>query len=587
MWIGDTRPAFAMYHPPANGLEHRVAVLFCAPFGWEDMGSYPVRAVWAERLAEAGHPVLRCDRPGSGQSAGAPTDPEQVHGWLQAIAETANWLRHAGDSPRVAAIGIGLGGLLALQATAEGAAIDDLVLWGTPASGRVLTRMLRAFAGLQASSEDGEDAALPSGWLQSAGYVLDAETIADLNKLRLDGTGVGRLRRALLLEQDATAVDAALVGRLEQAGVEVQPAPGPGYAAMLDNPDLSIVPDVTIDTVAAWLGRESDPTPAPAAAATPTQAVPVARDRLELEIEGAGVHERAYSVERASGGSMFGVLAEPAEPSDEDLCLICLPSWAERCIGPSRLWVEVARRHAARGIAVLRVDLESIGDSDGPREAMRIESGVWDHDRIVQVQEVMDSLQEQGHGSRFLLLGLCSGGYWAQQAAADPRVVGMVGLNPMVSREGKTLLQHDAARRTLLILQPSWWRKLARSEVNIRKGMVTVNKGIKSQIRRLRLRSRPRGAAAEPALDDSAHSMTALLDLLDQRGARMILGFADREVGYNQLEIEGILKQPERWPALRIHRFASSDHNLRAVVNQQAIHALVDDLLAGVRPRVR
>ena len=544
------------------------------------MGSYPVRAVWAERLAEAGHPVLRFDRPGSGQSAGAPTDPEQVHDWLRAIAETANWLRHAGDSPRVAAIGIGLGGLLALQAMAEGAAIDDLALWGMPPNGRVLTRMLRAFAGLQASSEDGEDAALPSGWLQSAGYVLDAETIADLNTLRPDGTGVGRLRRALLLEADATAVDAALVGHLEQAGVEVTTQPGPGYAAMLDNPDLSIVPDATIDTIATWLQHGVTPTPAPE---TP---VPVARDQLELEIDGAVVYERAYTIERTSG-SMFGVLAEPAEPSDEDLCLICLPSWAERCIGPSRLWVEVARRHAARGITVLRVDLESIGDSDGPREAMRIESAVWEDDRIVQVREVMDSLQERGHGSRFLLLGLCSGGYWAQQAAADPRVAGILGLNPMVSRAVKTLLQHDAARRALLIFQPSWWRKLARGEVSISKGLLTVRKGIKSQARRLRSRSRARGdAAAEPALVNSAHSMTALLDLLQQRGARMILGFAEREVGYNQLEIEGILRQPERWPALRIHRFASSDHNLRGVGNQQAIHALVDDLIAGVHPCV-
>jgi alpha-beta hydrolase superfamily lysophospholipase len=564
-----------MYHPPA--IEPRVAVLFCAPFGWEDMGSYPVRAVWAERLAEIGHPVLRFDRPGSGQSAGAPTDPEQVHTWLRAITETANWLRHAGDSPRVAAIGIGLGGLLALQATAAGAAIDDLALWGTPPNGRVLTRMLRAFAGLQASSEDGEDSALPSGWLQSAGYVLDAETIADLKMLRPDSTGVGCLRRALLLEQDTTAVDAALVEHLQRGGVEVQTAP------VLDNPDLSIVPDATIDTVTTWLGRGSDPTPAAAAAAT--QAVPVARDRLELEIDGAVVYERACTVERASGGSMFGVLAEPAEPAGDDLCLICLPSWAERCIGPSRLWVEVARRHAAGGIPVLRVDLESIGDSDGPREAMRIESGVWDHDRIVQVREVMDALQEQGHGSRFLLLGLCSGGYWAQQAAADPRVVGMVGLNPMVSQTGKALLQSDAARRALLIFQPSWWRKLAQGEVSIGKGVVTVNKGIKSQTRRLR--SRSRGDTAEAALEDNAHSMTALLDLLQQRGARMILGFAEREVGYNQLEIEGILRQPERWPALRIHRFASSDHNLRAVVNQQAIHALIDDLIAGVRLRVR
>ena len=52
------------------GIEREIAVLFCAPFGWEDMGSYPVRAVWAQRLAAAGHPVLRFDLPGTGQSAG-------------------------------------------------------------------------------------------------------------------------------------------------------------------------------------------------------------------------------------------------------------------------------------------------------------------------------------------------------------------------------------------------------------------------------------------------------------------------------------------------------------------------------------
>ena len=569
---------FGLYHPPADAVERETAVLFCAPFGWEDMGSYPVRAVWAQRLAAAGHPVLRFDLPGTGQSAGAPGDPGQVRDWLRSIAQTAGWLRSTGDSARVAAIGIGLGGLLALAATAEGAAIDDLALWGTPPSGRALTRRLRAFAGLQESAQDGEDPALPSGWLQSAGYVLDAETIADLNALRTDSLQVGRLSRALLLDQDATPADAALTERLAQAGVEVQTAPGPGYTAMLDNPDLSLVPDATIATVAAWLQRGCAPTPAP------DEAVPVAHEQLELLIDGAEVRERAYTVERASGYTMFGVLSEPAEPADKDVCLICLPAWAERCIGPSRLWVEVARRHAARGIAVLRIDLESIGDSDGPREEMRIESGVWDHDRIVQVREVMNTLQEQGHGSRFLLLGQCSGGYWAQQAADDPRVLGIVGLNPMVSREGKALLQNDAAHRALLVVRPDWWRRVTRGEVNLRKGITTVNKGLKSQLRRLLMKARPgRGGAAEPQTDDG-HAVTALLDLMRQRDARMILGFAQREVGYNQLELEGITEQPERWPALRIHLFESADHNLRAVSHQQAIHALVDDLVAGVHP---
>ena len=46
------------------------------------------------------------------------------------------WLRAASRSSRVAVIGIGLGGLLAIEATRSGAPIDDLVLWAVPAGGR-------------------------------------------------------------------------------------------------------------------------------------------------------------------------------------------------------------------------------------------------------------------------------------------------------------------------------------------------------------------------------------------------------------------------------------------------------------------
>jgi alpha-beta hydrolase superfamily lysophospholipase len=566
VWIGDAKPAFAMYHAPAAAAEDRAAVLFCAPFGWEDMGSYPIRRTWAHRLAATGHPVLRFDLPGSGQSAGTPDDSEQLRSWLQAIAEAANWLRHSSGS-RIAAIGIGLGGLLALQATAEGAAIDDLILWGMPPNGRAETRRLRAFAKLQTSAADGEDPTLPDGWLQCGGYVLSANTIADLRTLRPDGTLVGHLRRALLLEQDEAAIDATLVEHLTHAGVEVETAPGPGYTAMLDSPELSIVPDTTIATVAAWLKQESTPTP------PPTEATPPAGEQMQLEIESAGVRERAFTVEYASG-AMFGVLAEPMQTPRDDLCLICLPAWAERCSGPSRLWVEIARRQAARGVPALRMDLESIGDSDGPRDRMRIPNN-WDPDRIMQVRKVMDALQERGHGSRFLLIGLCSGAYWAQQTAvADPRVVGVLGLNTVPSPTSKALLQADAARRALLVFQPGWWRRVARGEVSV-KGFVTVARGIRGRLR-ARLRSRRNVVSSE--IDD-APDLVTVLDRLQERGVQMILGYASQEPGYRQLEVEGIAQHIERWPVLRVHGFESSDHNLRAVREQQAIHTLVADLV--------
>jgi alpha-beta hydrolase superfamily lysophospholipase len=571
VWIGEELPAFGIYHAPAPANAQPTAVLFCAPFGWEDMGSYPVRRLWANGLADAGYPVLRFDLPGSGQSAGSPDDPEQLCKWLRSIAQAASWLRDAGCSSTVAAIGIGLGSLLALAAANDGAPIDDLILWGLPSSGRALTRTLRAFSQLQTAAAETDDPSLPAGWLQSGGYVLSAETLADLSALRTEAEHTGRLRRALLLDRDGSALDSALIEQLRSAGVDVHRAPGPGYAAMLDSPERSLVPDTTIATVTAWLATEHAPTqlidePAP----------PLSHELLELEIDGASVSERSFTIQHSASEAMFGVLAEPAEASRRDICLICLPAWAERCTGPSRMWVEMARRQAALGVPTLRIDLLSVGDSDGPRGAVRTTDSIWDPDRIVQVRQVMDALERAGYGSRFLLVGLCSGGYWAQQAAAvDSRVEGVLSLNPSVSPAGQALLKDDAARRTLLILKPGWWRKVARGEVSI-KGVITVKRGLQHRLATLLKPPKPSSERQEVT------TFAALLDRLHQRGAPITLGLAALEPAGHQLQVEGILPHSEHWPALRIHHFGSTDHNLREVRDQRTIHELLDELVQDV-----
>jgi alpha-beta hydrolase superfamily lysophospholipase len=573
VWIGDERPVFGMYHAPSTDLSQPRAVLFCAPFGWEDMGSYPVRLLWANRLAEDGYRVLRFDLPGTGQSAGSPGDPEQLQSWLHSIAQTASWLRHASQSSHVAAIGIGLGGLLALAATGDGAPIDDLVLWGVPTSGRALTRRLLAFARLQTAASERPDSALPAGWLQSGGYVLSEETLTDLGALRADTGRVGGLRRVLLLDQDGSAVEPSLSEHLQSAGVEVQIAHGPGYAAMLDSPEISAAPLATIATVRDWLGRGEQ-----AQLERREETAPPSRDSLELRIGGVAVSERAFTVRRASA-DMFGVLAQPGERSPNDLCLICLPALAERCIGPSRMWVEMARRHATQGVSSLRIDLESIGDSTGSRDSTLTTADVWSENRVSQVKEVMDALQGEGHGSRFLLIGLCTGAYWAQRiATVDSRVVAVLSLNPAMSHVGLGLLERHGASRALVILKPAWWRKLIRGEVSS-KGITTVSRGLEHRLTSL-LSSRGQSTQSQSEAQESTFAV--MLDQLQRRGARMTIGFATLEPGYHQLEVEGIAQHPERWPALRIHRFESTDHNLRELHQQRTIHELLDELVRDV-----
>ena len=70
-------PVFGYFHPAGGG---RTAVLICSPFGWDETASYRVRYRWAEHLAAAGHPVLRIDLPGVGDSAGSPRGPTRRRG---------------------------------------------------------------------------------------------------------------------------------------------------------------------------------------------------------------------------------------------------------------------------------------------------------------------------------------------------------------------------------------------------------------------------------------------------------------------------------------------------------------------------
>jgi hypothetical protein len=81
LYIGEGRDAaFAVFHD--SGPERKeLGVLFCPPFGWEDFCSFRSRRQWAGELAAAGHPSIRLDLPGGGDSGGSPRDADRLAAW--------------------------------------------------------------------------------------------------------------------------------------------------------------------------------------------------------------------------------------------------------------------------------------------------------------------------------------------------------------------------------------------------------------------------------------------------------------------------------------------------------------------------
>jgi alpha-beta hydrolase superfamily lysophospholipase len=570
---GDDAAVFAIHDAPPAGTEPGAPVLICSPWGWDDVASYRARRGWARRLAAAGHHTLRLDLPATGNSDGRPGDEGVVDAWVMAIIAAAGWLAAAAGAASVVAVGLGLGGLLGLQAAGEGAPIAAMALWGVPGSGRRFVRETRAFAGLQSWTADPDfDPGVAEGWIEAAGFGLAPPTIEALSKLA-PGERVGVLRSVLAFERDGIPTDPKLLARLGAAGVAVESAPGAGWGDFVSHPERAELADAVATRFESWLDGLDLPTPT----AVPEEPAP---DPVPASLRAWNARETAVTLP-APWGDTVGVLAEPEGGGGGDLCAVFLNAGAVRGVGPSRLWTETARDWAAAGVPSLRVDLEGIGEADGEPSG---ELGVGDFYApryIGQVRGVLDECERRGWGRRFLLVGLCAGGYWAfQTAVADERVVGAFAINAGALRWHPNLLTLRAARLGGgRAREGAYWRKLLHGEVE--RGKVAAM--LRSMVRRAVLGAgaafaRPFGRSQSQRL---VAGIEADLDRLGADGKRVLLAFSAKEPLGEEVEADGLERRHR--PGIDFATLPGSDHTLRPPVAQRAFHELVDAELSRLR----
>jgi alpha-beta hydrolase superfamily lysophospholipase len=578
--------AFAMFHEPADGSRAATAVLLAPPWGWDDVSSYRSRRTWAEDLATAGHPTLRIDLPGTGDGGGSATDGGRIDAATAAIASGVALLRTSSGCERVAVIGLGFGGMIAARALASEAPIDDLVLWAVPARGRSLVRQLRAFAGLQGTryslTGQPEPSVLPDGWLEVNGFVLSPETIASLESITLSDLAARGLQRALLLDQDGIPVDGAIAAHLAAAGAEVTLRPGPGWGAMTFHPERPSVPVEVFATVRHWL---ADAPPPVRSLRSPT-ALPTATSELDLTVDGVVVRETPIVVD-GPGGRLFGILTKPVAGPSAPLSGVFLNAGAVRRIGPNRIWVDTARRWAARGVATIRLDLEGIGDSDGDEERYRDVAQFYVRDDVAdQIRGAIDALVHRGHGSRIVLAGLCAGGFWAFRGAdLDRRVSAALLLNPGALDWYPDLVESRQAARLHRLRHLAWWRRILGGGVPVER-MLTTAGAVARHAGRALARLPRRIIRRDRVAPDMTSSSSAILERLSAAGTTVVMAFSSDEPLYLELERDGFLAKVHRWPMLRLERLPGRDHTLRPIAAQRAAHALLDRELGRELERI-
>lgn len=469
-WFGPVdRPRFGWYHAPAE--PPRAVVVLCSAFGHEAMVTHRTYRRFAQRLASEGFAALRFDYDGTGDSAGNDTDPVRVQSWLDSVQSAVREAMTLSGTTKVILFGMRLGALLATAAAAA-RPVNALLLFAPPRSGKAWLREMRALQAMKNLHLP----QVPGSPAEAgvAGFSLDDTTRTELTNLDFNVVSRGTAEHALIVARDdLPGGETDLVQRMADAGIAAELCSEAGYGAcMSDDPFKSNVPFALFDTWVAWLHRHfekrSESTEVAAVDAEPSASRSPTITTMALPTDAA--REQVVDV-----GGLFGILSEPVAPSLQTrVGILLLNIGANHHIGSNRLYVRMARTWAALGFHVLRMDFSGMGDS--PALPGGKENDVYAQRFMAEARSGVDFLQAQGV-TRFALMGLCSGAYVSYHTAiADPRVSGLVMINPLTFHwtDGDSLevrlrssfKSSEVYKKNLFRMET--WLRIARGDVGVR-----------------------------------------------------------------------------------------------------------------------
>lgn len=413
VWFGpDARPLFGWWHAPADG-NARGAVILCPPLGRDHSKSYAAFRLLGQGLASAGMAALRFDYDGTGNSAGEPDDPDRLDAWLGSITEAIDLVRRTFDGP-LSLVGMTIGATLAVRAAELDGCVDQLVLWDPSPSGRTFLRERSAVSSLSF----GVDRVRSDGAVETPGYAFPGAAAGELGKLMISASHAPVARRVLVLPRPHRNVEGSPWSRLGAETVDRMEATGQQELMDMWFP-LQKMPCEDLGRIVDWLAKGW-----PDEAGT-IASVPAGGAAAVGRTSGRDIIETTISVPPVG---LFGIATQAPGAPDGPVAVF-LPVSNEHHGGPERMWVDLARRWAEFGVSSLRVDLSGLGESplrhphQAPLEPLAREA--WQ-----DLEDIVMLASAQGTRD-VILVGLCSGGYLAAEAALNHQLAGIVLINPV------------------------------------------------------------------------------------------------------------------------------------------------------------
>jgi len=250
------RLLFGCYHEPPLESRRKCAVVVCQPVGHEYINSHRALRQLAARLCDAGFPVLRFDYYGCGDSSGSSEDGTILQ-WLEDISTAISEVRRRMAVVQVCLIGLRLGGTLAMNAAAERADLESLVLWDPVVSGNgYLDSLLRLQKEMLRFRPKPTTAQEPQGHLDVLGFPLSRFLCAELEKIELLPIMGSPARNVLVIQSDPTASEANLKKHFSQMEVrlEYQRFDAPQIWRPTSDGSL-LVPSQILQLIVSWTNR--------------------------------------------------------------------------------------------------------------------------------------------------------------------------------------------------------------------------------------------------------------------------------------------------------------------------------------------
>lgn len=281
---------------------------------------------------------------------------------------------------------------------------------------------------------------------------------------------------------------------------------------------------------------------------------------------------------------LVGVFCAPPRGAQDKKAVVFLNSGGVYHIGWARMFVDMARRLAASGVASLRMDMGGVGDSLSPSGPDR--APLYDRGLTRDVEAAIDWLEARGF-SEVSLFGACSGAYQAFHAAIeDKRVTKLALVNQPCFVYGPTYaMQIEAWRRTKAA-------DIAMKLSSAENGGEAEPHGARAVLFKLAKKLVKAGLVqATDATFAIRRRVPALNPVerwfgeLKSRGAEVLLVYSENDPGLAELERHlgdrGRAETP--LPGVRRAMIRQADHELTAQSARDALGAAIGEFVGGRR----